>query len=275
VRPDGSVPSGNTTVTLKIHSPDPGLCLLWAESQSVELKNGAFSLELGHTIHRISGAAGGVAADFRSVFVNNSGFTHSGADCAAGSSYTPTLTDDRLLNAEFNDNGNLVQIAGLPIKSVPFAMQAQEVGGYGISNLMKISGAGSAVVFSEGETQTLKDLLGGDLQWNLKSRRLEQVAAPLAATDAATKGYVDTKDATTRSWVTGQISSSGGGTVLSVSGSSPISVANGTSSPVVSIQQANGTQSGYLASSDWSLFNNKQPAGAYLTSISAAGLSVV
>jgi len=202
VRPDGSTPNGNTSVTLKIHSPDPGLCLLWAETQTVELKNGAFSLELGHTVHRISGAAGGVAADFRNVFVNNSGLTHSGADCASGSSYTPTLTDDRLLTAAFNDNGNLVQITGLPIKSVPFAMQAQEVGGYGISNLMKISGAGSSVVFSEGETQSLKKLLGGDLHWNLKSRRLEQVAAPLASTDSATKGYVDNKDSTTRSWVT-------------------------------------------------------------------------
>lgn len=273
VRPDGSTPNGNTSVTLKIHSPDPGLCLLWAESQTVELKNGAFSLELGHTVHRISGAAGGVAADFRNVFVNSSGLTHSGADCASGNSYTPSLNDDRLLNATFNDNGNLVQIAGLPIKSVPFAMQAQEVGGYGISNLMKISGAGSSVVFTEGETQSLKDLLGGDVQWNLKSRRLEQVALPLSATDAATKGYVDTKDATTRSWVTGQISSSGGGTVLSVSGSSPISVANGTSSPVVSISQASGSQSGYLSSSDWAVFNNKQPAGTYLTSISSAQIS--
>jgi len=270
VRPDGSTPNGNTSVTLKIHSPDPGLCLLWAETQTVELKNGAFSLEIGHTVHRISGAAGGVAVDFRNVFVNNAGLTHSGADCAAGSSYTPTLTDDRLLTAAFNDSGNLVQIAGLPIKSVPFAMQAQEVGGYGISNLMKISGAGSSVVFTESEAQSLKDLLGGDLQWNLKSRRLEQVGSPIANTDAATKGYVDTKDSFTRSWVTGQISSSGGGTVMSVSGSSPISVANGTSSPVVSIQQANGTQPGYLSASDWAQFNNKQPAGAYLTSISGA-----
>ena len=258
---------------MKIHSPDPGLCLLWAESQTVELKNGAFSLELGHTVHRISGASGGVAADFRNVFVNNTGLTHSGADCASGNSYTPTLTDDRLLTASFNDSGNIVQIAGLPIKSVPFAMQAQEVGGYGISNLMKISGAGSAVVFSEGETQSLKDLLGGDLQWNFKSRRLEQIAAPLASTDAATKGYVDTKDATTRNWVTGQISSAGGGTVLSVSGASPISVANGTSSPVVSIQQASGSQPGYLSSSDWVAFNNKQPGGSYLTSISGAQVS--
>lgn len=60
---------------------------------------------------------------------------------------------------------------------------------------------------------------------------------------------------------------------MNVSGTSPISVANGTSSPVVSISQASGSQSGYLSSSDWAAFNNKQPAGSYLTAISAAQVS--
>jgi len=273
VRPDGSVPDGSATVSLKIHSPDPGFCLLWAETQSVTFKQGAFSVELGHSVHRLAGASGGVAADFKQVFVNNPALTLSGADCASGISYVPGSADDRLLTATFNENGNVVEIAGLPIKSVPFAMQAQEVAGYGINNLMKVSGAGSAVVFTGSETQSLKDLLGGDLQWNLKSRRLEQVGAPMAASDAATKAYVDTKDTDTRSWVSTQISSSGGGTVLNVSGSLPISVSNGSTSPVVSIQPANASQSGYLSSADWNLFNNKQAAGSFLTSINAAQIS--
>lgn len=52
----------------------------------------------------------------------------------------------------------------------------------------------------------------------------------------------------------------GGGTVTSVSGTLPISVANGTAAPVVSISQANTTTNGYLSNTDWNTFNNKQNA---------------
>lgn len=64
-------------------------------------------------------------------------------------------------------------------------------------------------------------------------------------------------------------SPSSGGTVTNVSGTSPIAVANGTTTPTVSIQVANSTQSGYLTSTDWNTFNNKQPAGTYVTSVGA------
>lgn len=47
------------------------------------------------------------------------------------------------------------------------------------------------------------------------------------------------------------------GTVTSVTGTSPVSVALGTSTPVISIAQANGTTNGYLSSTDWLTFNNK------------------
>jgi alpha-tubulin suppressor-like RCC1 family protein len=60
-------------------------------------------------------------------------------------------------------------------------------------------------------------------------------------------------------WVPGVVSA-GGGTVTSVSGTLPISVATGSSTPVVSISQANTTTNGYLSSTDWNTFNNKQAA---------------
>ena len=59
-----------------------------------------------------------------------------------------------------------------------------------------------------------------------------------------------------------------GGTVTSVSGTSPISVATGTTTPVISISQATTSTNGYLSSTDWNTFNNKQPAGSYLTAVS-------
>lgn len=47
------------------------------------------------------------------------------------------------------------------------------------------------------------------------------------------------------------------GTVSSVSGTLPISVATGTTTPVISISQSNTSTNGYLSSTDWNTFNNK------------------
>ena len=47
------------------------------------------------------------------------------------------------------------------------------------------------------------------------------------------------------------------GTVTSVSATSPLSSTEGNT-PTISIQQANGSQSGFLSSTDWNTFNNKQ-----------------
>ena len=55
------------------------------------------------------------------------------------------------------------------------------------------------------------------------------------------------------------ISASGtGGTVTNVTGTAPIAVANNTTTPEISISQANSTTDGYLSSTDWNTFNNKQ-----------------
>ena len=232
VRPDGTVPNGSVLVTIKLQSPEPSLCLLWAETQTVGVQNGAFSMELGHTVHRISGAAGGAATDFKQAFINNAGLVIPSAQCASGNSYTPTSTDDRLLSASFNDNGVIASIDNLPIKSVPFALQAEEIGGYGLANLMKISGAGSSVTYAPNEIQSLKDMLGGDLNWDMKSRKVTKVADPVAADDAATRG-----------WVLSQISSGGGGSVLSVGFAAPaifsVSGSPITSSGTISMGLAN------------------------------------
>lgn len=50
------------------------------------------------------------------------------------------------------------------------------------------------------------------------------------------------------------------GTVTSVSGTAPISVATGTTTPAISISQATTSTNGYLSSTDWNTFNGKQAA---------------
>lgn len=65
----------------------------------------------------------------------------------------------------------------------------------------------------------------------------------------------------------------GGGTVTSVTATTPLS-STGGSAPDISIQQASGSQDGYLDSTDWSTFNNKQDALSAGTGISIVSNTV-
>jgi hypothetical protein len=51
-----------------------------------------------------------------------------------------------------------------------------------------------------------------------------------------------------------------GGTVTTISTTAPLSVINPTTTPQISISQANSTTPGFLSASDWNTFNNKQNA---------------
>jgi len=81
-------------------------------------------------------------------------------------------------------------------------------------------------------------------------------AAPVAANLTAGSGVTITNSSGGIS-----ISATGsGGTVTSVSGTAPVSVATGTTTPVISMAAASGTTDGYLTSANWTTFNNKQAA---------------
>ena len=62
-------------------------------------------------------------------------------------------------------------------------------------------------------------------------------------------------------------SPSSGGTVTSVTGTAPV-VSSGGNTPAISISQATTSTNGYLSSTDWNTFNNKQAAGTYVNSVS-------
>jgi hypothetical protein len=64
----------------------------------------------------------------------------------------------------------------------------------------------------------------------------------------------------------------GNGTVTNVTGTLPVSVANGNTAPVISMTQANTTTSGYLSSADWNTFNNKG-AGTVTNVATGTGLT--
>jgi hypothetical protein len=62
------------------------------------------------------------------------------------------------------------------------------------------------------------------------------------------------------------------GTVTSVTGTAPVSVATGTSTPVISMAAANTTTNGYLTSTDWNTFNGKSNTNGTVTSVAALTL---
>jgi len=58
------------------------------------------------------------------------------------------------------------------------------------------------------------------------------------------------------------------GTVTSVTGTAPV-VSSGGTTPAISMAKATTSVDGYLSSTDWTTFNNKQPAGSYLTTVTS------
>jgi len=92
------------------------------------------------------------------------------------------------------------------------------------------------------------DLLGANRIWTLP------------ATDGTAGQVLKTDGAGNLGWV-----AAAGGSVTNVTGTAPISVATGTSTPVISMSQANTTTSGFLSNTDWNTFNAKQTAGNYVT----------
>jgi hypothetical protein len=83
------------------------------------------------------------------------------------------------------------------------------------------------------------------------------VASQLVQMGAGNGEFLKWDDAT-KQWKPGTVSGASGGTVTSVSVGGPLSVTTPTSTPAISITQANGTTSGYLSSSDWNAFNSKE-----------------
>jgi hypothetical protein len=74
----------------------------------------------------------------------------------------------------------------------------------------------------------------------------------------------------TGTWPNQTINATNSGTVTSVTGTAPV-VSSGGATPAISMAAATTSVNGYLTSTDWNTFNNKQPAGSYLTSGGALG----
>lgn len=63
----------------------------------------------------------------------------------------------------------------------------------------------------------------------------------------------------------------GGGTVTQVTATGPLFVTNPTTTPNITITQSSTISDGFLSSIDFNTFNNKQPAGNYITGLTGDG----
>jgi hypothetical protein len=148
-------------------------------------------------------------------------------------------------------------------------------GGITITNTSPSSGGtvtsvtGTSPVASSGGTTPAISLSSGygDTQNPYASKTANYVlAAPNGSAGAPTFRALVAADIPSLSYVT------------SVSATAPVASSGGTT-PTISMAAANTTTSGYLTSTDWNTFNNKQPAGSYLTSavtsaVAGTGISV-
>ncbi|QDK39002.1 tail fiber domain-containing protein [Bdellovibrio sp. NC01] len=113
--------------------------------------------------------------------------------------------------------------------------------------------------------QPINVSLAGDVSGAIGATSVDKIKGyDIDLSSAPTNGQVLKYNGT--KWVAGS-DNNGGGTVTSVSGSAPITVSNGTTTPSISISQATTSTNGYLSSADWNTFNNKQAAGNYVTAL--------
>ncbi|HAR42833.1 MAG TPA: hypothetical protein DCS07_09435, partial [Bdellovibrionales bacterium] len=289
----GTAPmSGVVDFTFGIYSPTG--CLLYEESQSgidLSATSGLVSLVIGSGVAPSMDAVKRTANDpektMSQVFSNSAPLIVTEHGSNPGCIYAPAPGDVRKLQIIVTPLATGVSETlspDLAIGTTPSAIVAETLQGLIPSSFVQTGSPASLTqaniekLVSNVDLSTL-DLHNHDARYAVlnSTPAFSQVTvsgAPTNSTDVSTKGYADTSlggkalddlsglsageslqwDGT--KWVT-YTPGTGNGSVTGVSGTAPVSVVNGTTTPVISISQANGTTDGYLSTGDWSAFNAK------------------
>lgn len=123
-------------------------------------------------------------------------------------------------------------------------------------------GQAGASSITSSELSTLSGINTGSTiqaQLSTKAPTTTGGAAYLLANDGA-GGFANVGVGAGLSYTGGNLQVSGGGTVVSVTASSPVQITGTSTAPNVQMLKATSSQDGYLASTDWSTFNAKAPA---------------
>jgi len=287
LKPDGnSLEAAAVQFTVQIRSPGNEACLLYQETQTIDMRDsgGVFSLEIGANpaMRAPSSVDGGFSLS--KIFGNQGTLTL--PNCNFGSSYTPNTADGRLLYITFNDGSGFQTLSPQKVTFVPYAIEAMQLSGYTATQFLRVD-TGSAPVLTPANLTTLSDLFNGTLTFNTTgnvvssgtvsgseirsstvkiyngSNYVQLTAPPLSSNvtlrlpvDDGNAGQVlQTDGAGILSWVT---PASGSGTITTVSVNAPLVDTGTATAPNISIAVANASSPGYLTSADWSAFHSKQ-----------------
>ncbi|MGZ3742557.1 MAG: hypothetical protein ACXWRA_01760, partial [Pseudobdellovibrionaceae bacterium] len=250
-------------VTFRIEIKDPSeTCILYREDLLVSMtgSKGYFSVVAGKTANLITGGA----ATLDKVF-SNQATAIAGQSC----SYTPSsAADTRKIIVSFNDGTGPQVFSAQEIQSVPFALQAQAVNGYGSGDLLKVASSVNQTTNSNNDlSQTQYDEFwrlvknplaaylptSGDVTVVSGANKITTFLGQALPAGPATNGQALVSNG--MSWVLQPLSN---GSVTSVSGTAPLAVGGTATAPVISIPAASTSANGYLASTDWNTFNSKQ-----------------
>ncbi len=179
------------------------------------------------------------------------------------------IADGSILGADLNSmsatNGQVLKFNGTTW--VPAADDAGVGATPTLSNGQILTGNGttnSATALSGDAT-----LNGGTLTIANNAINSAKIADGSVASAEIADGTIIANDLNSMGATTGQVLqfngtlwnpatiATGSGTVTNVSGTGPVSVTTPTTTPVISISQANGTTNGFLLSTDWAAFNAK------------------
>ena len=191
LKPDGTPLSGaHVQFKIQIRSPDSGNCLMYEESQALDMSgsNGSFAL----TINDGTGTRTDLSGfNLDRIFANQGTMTFNPATCTAGSTYAPNPSDGRSLVVSFKDDamGSFEPIPAQSINFAPFAFESKQVGGFSPGSIVRVQEAdgtlGNVSPLTNALYTELLAVLGGTTTQYQKAGKLNGATVP-----AMTSGQV-------------------------------------------------------------------------------------
>jgi trimeric autotransporter adhesin len=275
------------TVDFKLQILDPtATCLLYEEvNENLSLTDGLFSISIGSPLGSSKRTLVDPGMSMASIFSNDAGTirTVGSPNCSAG--YSPNQGDKRKLKVTVYNRSTSQSSQLSPLQELsmsPYSLisdqsaDAKKLGGKGAAEFIQTS---TAVTQSAVENWFSSSVLPQLLAGTYLPSSLAPIAASGSASDLSTGtvpmariGNSGTRDSSTflrgdGTWATP--AGGGGGSVNSVTATvgTPITIGGTGSAPTVGISVADTSTNGYLTSTDWNTFNNKQAANAELSAL--------
>lgn len=216
--------------------------------------------------------AGTVASGNDSRFSDSRVPTGPAGGVLTGTYPNPSLADNSVTNTKIVDasvstaklfanpgiNRLVATDASTGATLAPLVCSANQLLTWNVATGWQCTNQTSLAVGSASVTANFTGILVGDVTGTQGATSVDKIKGyPLNFSTAPNNGQVLKFNGT--EWAPAA-DSNAGGTVTGVQGTAPISVSASTVTPIVSIAKATGGVDGYLAASDWTLFNNKQSA---------------